>query len=106
MLNNYPRFGGGFLTTARTMNMRKFQDKLMYRGFEIQPKNDFGIYQNVMDLDLIGYVAVQDACNMMPGATWSETVEGAIEMIDTYIAADGDSSTFWATLPCRQENTL
>jgi hypothetical protein len=55
-----------------------------YRGFTIQPKRDFeppGFYVDGR-FSMIGYVAVKNGCNAMPGATWFRTIESAKQAID------------------------
>lgn len=71
-----------------------------YRGYTIVPKRDFGPMGHYVDgkLTKVGYVAVKDGCNAMPGATWFHTVESAKEAIDVLVAVGGDSELFWQRL--------
>jgi hypothetical protein len=69
-----------------------------YRGYTIGPKRDFGGKpfsiegRSVMS----GFVVGKDHVgNIMPGATWFETIEQAKHGIDCHIAANGSSDEFW-----------
>jgi hypothetical protein len=68
-----------------------------YRGFTIEPKRDFGPTGSLVDgrLTKVGYVAVRDGCNAMPGATWFSTIESTKEAIDVLITVGSDSERFW-----------
>lgn len=73
-----------------------------YAGFWIKPKRDFGetgfydskTRRNVKE----GWVIVKDGCNAMPGATWAHNLAEAQQMIDVYMAVDGDAQKFWHLL--------
>ena len=83
-----------------------------YRGFTIKPKRDFGpkgFYINGK-FTKIGYVAVKDGCNAMPGATWFHTIESAKEAINILIDVGGadiwnqtpdHSARFWERMQAR-----
>ena len=68
-----------------------------YRGHEIKPKLDFGEYGYWIDGKYVkkGWVVVKDYCNIMPGATWFQTVPEAKEAIDLLIAVKGNAKEFW-----------
>lgn len=68
-----------------------------YRGYIIEPKKDFGPGGYLSEGRIIrsGFIAVKDDCNAMPGATWFETVEEAMDAIDTLILVDGNADKFW-----------
>lgn len=71
-----------------------------YRGYRVYRKRDFGRLGNWNeDGTPKGYVITDGICNVMPGATWSKTLDGAINLVDNLITtaerADGNSDVFW-----------
>jgi hypothetical protein len=67
-----------------------------YRTLFITPKRDFGtgfLIKGKMVTD--GWIVTDGTCNIMPGATWFETVEEAKFAIDVLIAVQGDADMFW-----------
>jgi hypothetical protein len=53
-----------------------------------------------------GYVVIdENGANVMPGATYSKTREGALRLIDVYRAVDGDGKKFWHLLRAIQRST-
>lgn len=68
-----------------------------YRGHEIKPKRDFGETGYFIDGKYVkkGWNVVKDGCNIMPGATWFQTVQEAKESIDLLIAVKGNAEEFW-----------
>lgn len=72
-----------------------------HRGFRIEPKRDFGAGRGYLvngQWIKKGYVVVKDACNVMPGAAWFQTVAEAKRAIDVLIAVGGESPLFWEIL--------
>ncbi len=70
-----------------------------YRNFRIYRKLDFGAHGHIINGEVVrtGYI-ISDSdgiCNVMPGATWAQTLEQAVQMIDHYILADGNADVFW-----------
>lgn len=66
--------------------------------FRIVPKRDFGSGKGFYDRGRwikSGFVVTDGVCNVMPGATWFETVAEAMIGIRVYIAANGDAAKFW-----------
>jgi hypothetical protein len=67
-----------------------------YRTLIIKPKLDFGtgyLIKGVMVKE--GWLVSDGCCNIMPGATWFETIDEAKHAIDILIAVKGDSQAFW-----------
>ena len=70
----------------------------LYRGFDILPKRDFGphgFWNNGCRVDR-GFVVVKDSINVMPGATWFQTLTQAFDAIDDWLESGQDPATFWA----------
>lgn len=76
-----------------------------YRGYTIKPKLDFGKYGFYIDGEYVktGFVVTDGFCNVMPGATWSQTEDGAKVLIDIYITAEGDAEKFWDLVKVRRK---
>ena len=77
---------------------------LKYRGFRIERKRDFGRFGFLIDGKCVktGYVITDGICNILPGATWSQTIEGAVDLIDAFITSAGDSDVFWKLVRAQQ----
>lgn len=76
-----------------------------YRGYNIVPKRDFGNQPFLIDGEMVkhGYVVTAASgeyrgCNVMPGATWFQTVEEAKEGIIALQNSKGNSDRFWRAL--------
>jgi len=69
--------------------------RLKYRGYTIQLLRHGTQWHLIDGLPCVaGYVVTDGGiCNVMPGATWFETVKQAKHGIDCLIAAGGDPST-------------
>lgn len=69
-----------------------------YRGFKVVVKRDFGGRFFLIDgmPCMWGYVVIDDTgCNVMPGATWFQTVRDAKRGIDNLLRAEDDPVAFW-----------
>jgi hypothetical protein len=67
-----------------------------YRTLFIVPKRDFGTGFLIKGkMVKKGWVVTDGTCNIMPGATWFQTVPQAKHAIDTLIAVQGDADMFW-----------
>ena len=69
-----------------------------YRGFQIHLKRDFGRGKGFLIKGRYvkrGYVVTNGTCNVMPGATWAQTIFQARGLIDALIESQGDSNKFW-----------
>lgn len=74
--------------------------RIEYRGYIIKPKRDFGgspFYVNGNQYSR-GYVVTDGSCNVMPGATWSESIIGAKALIDCLIESKETGRDFWDIL--------
>ena len=71
-----------------------------YKGYSIVLKQDFGNRWHLIDgmPCAWGYIVTRADCDIMPGATWFQTVKDARLAIDALIAAKGDGDTFWRLL--------
>lgn len=72
-----------------------------YRNFEIVPKLDFGTHGYIDGKGRVikaGFVVCQGDCNIMPGATWFETIKEAKNGIDVYIKVEGNADKFWEVM--------
>lgn len=69
----------------------------VYRGYQILPKRDFGRHGFLIDGKVVkrGYVVTDGMCNVMPGATWTQTIWRARELVDALIESQGNSDEFW-----------
>lgn len=81
--------------------------RIDYRGYTIQPKLDFGGKAHLYAGKVIqrGYVVTpegQALVNVMPGATWFESVIEAKVAIDVLIEANETGKDFWTLLRERQ----
>ena len=71
---------------------------MKYRGYEIEPKLDFGLHGYLDSKGKVirkGWVVYRNGCNVMPGATWFFTVPEAKHGIDIYIRVRGSAPKFW-----------
>jgi hypothetical protein len=68
-----------------------------YRTLFIEPKRDFGSSGCLIDGKIVaeGWVVTDGNCNVMPCATWFQTVESARSAIDVLIGVRGDVQMFW-----------
>lgn len=97
----------------RTVHGRAPKFGMMYRGFAIEPKRDFGkdgVYQYGM-YTKEGFVVTDGGmCNVMPAATWFRTVESAMRAIDDLIDSQvmarvgSGEHPFWALNRFRRES--
>lgn len=72
--------------------IRIVDGRVTYRGFTIVEKQDFGEHGHLIHGFRVkhGYVVTNGGlCNMMPGATWFQTVNESMEAIDDLIASQG-----------------
>lgn len=71
-------------------------NQLKYNAYIIEPKRDFGNMPYWIDGFPVtqGYVVVKDGCNVMPGATWFQTVRDAKRACDI-LDRVGDTPRFW-----------
>ena len=69
--------------------------------YQIEPKKDFGKRGVLINGKFVtsGFV-VTDAirCNVMPGATWFQTIGEALRGIAALEASAGDASVFWENM--------
>lgn len=68
-----------------------------YRTLFIEPKRDFGTQGFLINGKMVmkGWVVTDGLCNVMPGATWFQTVKKAKFAIDVLIAVRGHAGMFW-----------
>jgi len=74
------------------------QDGHRYRLFFIVPKRDFGQGPGYFIKGRYvkeGWIVTDGNCNVMPGATWFQTIKDARHAIDIFIAVRGDATMFW-----------
>jgi hypothetical protein len=69
----------------------------MTTAFRIKPKRDFGNKKFLINGRYVnsGFVVTDGVCNVMPAATWFETIQQALFAIDCLLAAGSDSALFW-----------
>ena len=79
-----------------------------YRGYQIEPKRDFGTYGFLIKGEWVktGFVVVKDGCNAMPAAAWFQTKPEAKEAIDALIVSEGDAELFWLILGNSGSNSV
>ena len=66
--------------------------------FRIIPKRDFGSGNGFwIDRQWVksGFVVTDGICNVMPGATWFQTIPEAMRAIRILVEADGNAKLFW-----------
>ena len=66
--------------------------------YNIQPKRDFGSGKGFFiggKFVKRGFVVTDGLCNVMPGATWFQTIPHALHAISCLEASRGDSDKFW-----------
>ena len=70
---------------------------IIYKGFHIVPKLDIGHPGFLIEGKWVktGWVVTDGHCNILPGATWAQTVEGAKSLIRAHIKSHGDAPKFW-----------
>ena len=77
----------------------------MYR---IVPKRDFprayGTHGFLINGEWVnsGFVVTDGICNIMPGATWFQTVAEAMTALSIYCGVHGDTQLFWKEYKIRQ----
>jgi hypothetical protein len=71
-----------------------------YGKYQIKTKNDFGNEPYWIDGFPVssGYIVVLNDCNVMPGATWFQTVKDAKRACDILDSVKNDSTAFWSRL--------
>lgn len=76
------------------------QTAAVYRGFHIVPKLDFGTQGFLIKGKWVksGFVVTDGSCNIMPGATWFQTVLEAKRGIDIFISVKGNADRFWEVI--------
>lgn len=71
----------------------------MKTPYRIVPKRDFGSGPGFWIKGKFvksGFVVTDGICNIMPGATWFQTVEEAMQGLKHLIEADFKAERFWA----------
>lgn len=65
--------------------------------YRIVPKRDFSRNGFLINGRWVrhGFVVTDGVCNIMPGATWFQTVAEAMEGLGVWLAAKGDAKAFW-----------
>jgi len=74
----------------------KKMSEITYKNFIINPKRDFGQYGYLIDGEMVkeGWVVTnQQNVNVMPGATWFQTIEQSKLAIDVLIKYN--ENNFW-----------
>lgn len=66
----------------------KMESYTEYAGLYIRDRKEPGGGYVVCDTS-------QGGCNVMPGATWFDTVEEAMRGIDVHKVVDGNGAKFW-----------
>lgn len=74
-----------------------------YLSFTIKPKLDFGSQPFLIDGKMVskGWVVTDGFCNVLPGATWSQTIAGAKKLITAHIESRGNADRFWKIVKAR-----
>ena len=74
-----------------------------YLGYTIQPKMDFGSQFFFIDGKRVsrGWVVTDGFCNVLPGATWSQTIAGAKKLIVAHVESKGNAALFWKIVKAR-----
>lgn len=70
----------------------------MVSKYRIVPKRDFqgkGFYCKGKWIRH-GFVVTDGFCNIMPGATWFESIRDALIGVECYKESGGDANKFWA----------
>jgi hypothetical protein len=88
------------LPTKATLDQKLPEGGHRYRLLFIVPKRDFGPQGFLIDGKWVktGWVVTDGLCNVMPGATWFQTVQEAKHAIDILIGVRGDAEMFWEIL--------
>lgn len=76
---------------------QQFLEERKNEKFRIVIKRDFGKYAFWIGGKFVksGFVVTKGGCNVMPGATWFQTIEEAMNAIPKLIQSEGDSNKFW-----------
>lgn len=73
-----------------------------FLGFTIKPKLDFGLHGYLIDGKMVkeGFVVCKNGCNIMPGATWFQTVPDAEQAIKVllHVGEPYNNKRFWRLL--------
>lgn len=81
-------------------------DKVMGE-YRIVPKRDFGSGKGFWLKNSrtgnygwvkSGFVVTDGICNIMPGATWFQTIPEAIKALDVWLSVRGNAKEFWDNL--------
>lgn len=80
-----------------------------YAGFTVRPKRDMGGWPTQEGCpEPHGWVVTPESqaiINALPGATWSASVNGALTLIDVFLAVEQDGQRFWHLLRAIQRMT-
>lgn len=73
---------------------------MKYRNYQIEPKKDFPKDGFLIDGKMVkkGWIVTDGYANIMPGATWFQTVQEAKEGIQALYLSKGNSKKFWDIL--------
>lgn len=65
--------------------------------YRIVPKRDFGGRGFYVRGGWVrhGFVVTDGLCNIMPAATWFETIPEAMRALDIWIGCHGDAAQWW-----------
>lgn len=69
--------------------------------YRIVPKRDFGPGPGFLIKGQFvkrGFVVTDGHCNVMPGATWFQSIAESFRAIAILDASGGDSETFWSMM--------
>lgn len=72
----------------------------MATNYRIVPKRDFGTGFFLINGRQVrqGFVVTDGFCNVMPGATWFQTVADAMRALRILIEVNGDARRFWIAM--------
>lgn len=90
--------GAFFCESAWRADLESYQrgDRVLVEDYTIKPKGDLFGWPHTH-----GWVVVKDGVNVLPGATWSHSLDGAKRLVHAFIAAGEDQSPecarrFWS----------
>jgi hypothetical protein len=69
--------------------------------FRVVPKRDFGSGPGFLingDWVRHGFVVTDGMCNIMPGATWFQSIPEALDALAVYCGVHGNADLFWRSL--------
>ena len=80
------------------------ESNVPYFGYTIQPKRDFGKLPFLINGRMVssGWVVTDGICNVLPGATWAETIDQAKQLVRMYIQADYNADLFWQLVKAKK----